>query len=159
MVQARQPVDLILLKGRTHLTKKEIQERREQEIKAPKDNVKYPKYLPKELRTEYNKISKTLVEIGIMTNLDTDALARFLITREQYVKVMEVLRSVDPEEDIVYYTKVLTAYDKLFQELNRASQELGLSVNARGKLLVPKVKKPKTEEETKTEYAERRFGV
>lgn len=37
MVRARQPVDLLLVKGKKNLTKKEIEERREQEIKAPDD--------------------------------------------------------------------------------------------------------------------------
>lgn len=151
---ARQPVDLLLFKGKKHLTKKEIEERRAQEIQAPKDDVKYPKYLPKELRKEYNKIAEALVKIGLMTNLDTDALSRFLVAREQYVRSMEALREADIE-DIVYYERVLRVQDKLYMQVTRASQELGLTVNARGKLLVPKGK-PKDDEGDKVGE---RFGV
>lgn len=151
---ARQPVDLLLFKGKKHLTKKEIEERRAQEIQAPKDDVKYPKYLPKELRKEYNKIAEALVKIGLMTNLDTDALSRFLVAREQYVRSMEALREADIE-DIIYYERVLRVQDKLYMQVTRASQELGLTVNARGKLLVPKGK-PKDDEGDKVGE---RFGV
>lgn len=150
---ARQPVDLLLFKGKKHMGKAEIEERRAQEIKAPSDDVKYPKYLPKELRKEYNKISAALVNIGIFTNLDVDALARFLVAREQYVRSMDALREADIE-DIVYYERVLRVQDKLFQQVTKASQELGLSVNARGKLLVPKGEK----KEQKDNVGDR-FGV
>jgi P27 family predicted phage terminase small subunit len=153
MGNARMPVNLLLIKGKKHHTKAEIQERIEQEIKAPADNVKYPKYLPKELRPEYNKISKALVDLGIFTNLDVDCLARFLVAREQYVKTTDVLRDINPGDDIVYYGRVLQVQDKLFVQVTKASQELGLSVNARGRLLVPKKKEEKKDE------AGEKFGV
>lgn len=151
---ARQPLNLILLKGKTHLTKAEIEERREQEIQAPADNVKYPKYLPKELRPEFNRISKALVDIGIFANLDVDALSRFLVAREQYLRATDALRVGDPSDDIIHYERVLRVQDKLFSQVTRASQELGLSINARMKLVVPKAKK---KEETDT--VGDKFGV
>lgn len=151
---ARQPVDLLLFKGKKHLTKKEIEERREQEIKAPSDNIKYPSYLPKELRKEYNKISTALVKIGIFTNLDTDVLARFLIAREQYIRSVDAIREADIE-DIIYYDRVLRVQDKLFNQVTKAATELGLSINARGKLLVPK---GKTKDDEGDQVGDR-FGV
>ncbi len=47
MARPRQPVDLLLFKGKKNLTKAEIEERKAQEIKAAKDKVKPPSYLPK----------------------------------------------------------------------------------------------------------------
>lgn len=70
MAGARQPVDLLLVKGKKNLTKQEIEERRKQEIKAPSDKVKAPSYLPKDLKREFKKIADELKNIGIMTNLD-----------------------------------------------------------------------------------------
>lgn len=151
---ARQPIDLLLIKGKKHLTKAEIEERREMEVKAPNDDIKYPKYLPKELRKEYNKISEALVKIGIFTNLDTDALARYLVAREQYTRVMLAIREADPLDDIIHYNRVLQAQDKVFQQVTKAGAELGLSVSSRGRLLVPKAK-----EDKKKDKAADRFGV
>ncbi|WP_233099740.1 hypothetical protein [Bacillus velezensis] len=50
MARPRQPVDLLLVKGKKNLTKQEIEERRAQEVKAPNDKVKAPSYLPKDLK-------------------------------------------------------------------------------------------------------------
>ncbi|MCY8385807.1 phage terminase small subunit P27 family, partial [Bacillus haynesii] len=55
MARPRQPVDLLLVKGKKNLTKQEIEERRKQEIKAPSDKVKAPSYLPKDLKREFKK--------------------------------------------------------------------------------------------------------
>jgi P27 family predicted phage terminase small subunit len=140
MGQARQPINLLLLKGKKHLTKAEIEERREMEIKVDSDKVVPPEYLPKELRVEFKRIADSLKKIEIISNLDVDVLAWFVISREQYVKTMKTLREIDPSEDIIYYEKILKANDTLLKQCTRAANELGLSINARGKLLVPKKK-------------------
>ncbi|TWK37671.1 hypothetical protein CHCC20348_4437 [Bacillus paralicheniformis] len=62
MARPRQPVDLLLVKGKKNLTK--------QEIKAPNDKVKAPSCLPRDLKREFKKIADELKNIGIMTNLD-----------------------------------------------------------------------------------------
>lgn len=43
----KEPVSVLLEKGKKHLTKKEIKERQEQEIKGFKDKIIPPKKLPK----------------------------------------------------------------------------------------------------------------
>lgn len=149
----RQPLNLILFKGKTHLTKKEIQERRDQEVIVPVGEVHAPKYLPKELLSEFNKISVKLVEIGIFTDLDVDALCRFLIAREQYIKTMNLLRDTNPEEDgITYYDRILRTNDTLFKQCRVAAQDLGLTISSRCNLLVPKKKR-----EEPSEF-DRKFG-
>lgn len=70
MARPRQPVDLLLVKGKKNLTKQEIEERRKQEIKEPNDKVKAPSCLPRDLKREFKKIADELKNIGIMTNLD-----------------------------------------------------------------------------------------
>lgn len=54
MARPRQPTDLIMLKGKKHLTKKEIEERKEKEIKAPADKIEPPSYL--------GELKKNLIE-------------------------------------------------------------------------------------------------
>lgn len=152
-VGVREPIKLTLLKGKKHLTKAEIQERIDSEVKVGNDAVKSPAYLPKELKKEFNKIAKELIKCDLLTNLDVDVLARFLISREQYVKTMEQLRDIDPTDDIIYYEKVLRVNDKLFQQLSKSSNELGLTVTSRGRIRVPKF----TPEEI--DKVEQKFGV
>ncbi len=50
MARPRQPTDLLLVKGKKHLTKAEIEDRKSKEVKAPSDKVKAPSYLPADLK-------------------------------------------------------------------------------------------------------------
>lgn len=150
---ARSPIKLTLLKGKTHFTKAEIQERIDTELPNNTDNIKPPAYLDATLKKEFKKIAKELVRLGIFSNLDCDALARFLVAREQYVKTVEVLRDADIRDDIVYYERIIRVNDRLFQQCKQSSTELGLSVSGRGRLLVPKITKQRED------YVAEKFGV
>ena len=50
MARPREPIDLIVAKGRKHLTKQEYEDRKNSEIIAPADNVKAPPFLTKKER-------------------------------------------------------------------------------------------------------------
>lgn len=175
MARPRQPVDLLLYKNKKNLTKSEIEERRKQEIKAPADKIRAPAYLPKELRRDFKKISDQLVEIGIMSNLDVDALCRYLIARKLYLQVTDALIERSPvaqnevvEEDKIdgelirnitikesasgIYSDLLINQDKLFKQCRQAASDLGLTISSRCKLVVPKKEEPK-----ETDF-EKRFG-
>lgn len=176
MARPRQPVDLLLYKGKKNLTKKEIEERKENEIKAPADKIRAPSYLPKELRRDFKKISDDLQKIGIMSNLDVDALARYLISRQMYLQVTEALLHRSPviqyearESDQIdgelipnttlkeiasgVYSDLLQNQDKLFKQCRQAASDLGLTISSRCKLVVPK----KEEKRQPSEFEER-FG-
>ncbi|ATX84789.1 phage terminase small subunit P27 family [Bacillus velezensis] len=161
MAEPRQPVDLLLVKGKKNLTKQEIEERRAQEVKAPNDKVKAPSYLPKDLKREFKKIADELKNIGIMTNLDVDALARFLFAQKQYLEMTEVLLEtpitalVEDDDGNKFevanktYSDLLINQDKLFKQCRQASSDLGLTISSRCKLVIPKKDdgKPKSKEE------------
>lgn len=175
MARPRQPVDLLLYKNQKNLTKSEIEERRQQEVKAPADKIRAPSYLPKDLRRDFKKIADQLVEIGIMSNLDIDALCRYLIARKLYLQVTDALINRSPvaqnevvEEDKVdgelirnvtikesasgIYSDLLINQDKLFKQCRQAASDLGLTISSRCKLVVPKKEEPK-----ETDF-EKRFG-
>ncbi|WP_415272766.1 phage terminase small subunit P27 family [Bacillus siamensis] len=161
MARPRQPVDLLLVKGKKNLTKQEIEERQAQEVKAPNDKVKAPSYLPKDLKREFKKIADELKNIGIMTNLDVDALARFLFAQKQYLEMTEVLLEtpitalVEDDDGNKFevanktYSDLLINQDKLFKQCRQASSDLGLTISSRCKLVIPKKDdgKPKSKEE------------
>jgi P27 family predicted phage terminase small subunit len=151
MARPRQPIDLILHKGKKHLTKAEINERKSQEVKAAADKVKPPSYLPKELKREFKKISEELVNIGIMTNLDVDALARFLIAKELYLNITQ--RLLESPELMIMDKDMVTTQDKLFKQCRASASDLGLTISSRCKLVVPK----KEEEKAPGKFA--KFGA
>ncbi|EPY2281799.1 phage terminase small subunit P27 family [Clostridium sporogenes] len=147
MARPRQPTDLLLVKGKKHLTKAEIEDRKSKEIKAPSDKVKAPSYLPADLKKEFNKIAKELKEIGIITNLDIDALARFIIAKKMYLELTKQI--LEKPELMIVDKDIVTTQDKLFKQCRSSASDLGLTISSRCKLVVPKKedKKELTEEE------------
>jgi len=149
MAGQRQPIDLLLYKGKKHLTKKEIEQRKAQEVKAPADKVKAPSYLPKELKREFKKIADELMRINIMSNLDVDALARFVMARKLY---LEVTQKMLDDPDLLMDKHLVSAQDKLFKQCRSAANDLGLTISSRCRLVVPK------KEEKEPTAFEKRFG-
>lgn len=143
MARPRQPVDLVLHKGKKHLTKAEIEERRSQEVKAPNDNVHPPDYLPGDLQVEFTEIANELLGIGIMTNLDVDALGRFLIAKKLYLNITQLL--LDDPSLMVDNKDIVTTQDKLFKQSRVAAGDLGLTISSRCKLTIPKPTEDKQE--------------
>lgn len=136
MARPREPIDLIIAKGKKNLTKKEIEKRRAQEVKAPNDKVEPPSYLPEELKNEFNRIADELIEIDIMSNLDCEALARFIVSESQYQKVSErviKMKTIGPT-----YMELIKTQEKLFKMARQAANDLGLTISSRCKLVVPK---------------------
>lgn len=142
MARPRQPTDLILLNGKKHLTKKEIKERKNSEVNAPADNIEPPSYLPDNLKKEFIKISKQLVDIGIMANLDCGTLARYIVNEYSYQKVTKKLLKTGVEND--KYIDLLLKQEKLFKMCRQGASDLGLTISSRCKLVIPKAdEKPK----------------
>ncbi|SFC52572.1 phage terminase small subunit P27 family [Bacillus sp. UNCCL81] len=151
MAGQRQPIDLLLIKGNKNLTKKEIEERKATEVKAPSDKVKPPAYLPSNLKREFKKIADELMQIGIMTNLDVDALARFLIAKNMYVKISNQLINLDPLSQ--KFETLIAHQDKFFKQSRQSAMDLGLTISSRCKLVIPK----NNEAKEKT-ASQKRFG-
>jgi P27 family predicted phage terminase small subunit len=137
----RQPIELLKAKGAKHLTKAEIREREETEIKANSDKIEAPSYLPEELKIKFNEVANELNDIGIMSNLDCEALARYLIAEFQYQKVVKKAIKMSPENE--KYMDLLLMQEKLFKMARSSAGDLGLTISSRCKLVIPKVKEEK----------------
>lgn len=141
MAGPRQPTALVELKGLKHFTKAELEERKNAEVKAEADNIAPPDYLTKKQAEEFMKLAEELKRCEIMTNLDCDALARFIVARDDYSDYVKLLRSIKKN---VNNLAALEKADKLkrgaFADCNTAAKELGLTISSRCKLVVPKRK-------------------
>jgi len=138
MARPREPIDLIQAKRRKHLTKEEIDERKKSEVKAPSDKIKAPSYLTPDLKREFNKIAGQLIDIGIMTNFDVDALARFIIARAMYVTLsMQIIK----QPNLLMsdkYPQIAINQDKAFRQCSATARDMGLTISSRCRLIVPK---------------------
>ena len=136
MARPREPIDLIIAKGKKNLTKKEIEERRAKEVKAPNDKIEPPSYLPNNLKKEFERLAQELINIDIMSNLDNEALARFVTSEYNYQKVTKKILKMGVENPNYYNTVLLQ--EKLFKMTRQAATDLGLTISSRCKLVVPK---------------------
>ncbi|MCI8483493.1 MAG: phage terminase small subunit P27 family [Lachnospiraceae bacterium] len=159
MARPRQPIDLIVAKGKKHLTKAEYEERKKTEISAPCDKIEAPDYLSKKEKEKFHEIAQELKEIGIMSNLDCDILARYIRAATEYEKVTKQLgkikftpdkksmvsEEVQIAEQIEKYNYLQKIQARLERQCNADARELGLTISSRCKLVMPKKEETKPE--------------
>lgn len=159
MGRPREPIDLIEAKGRKHLTKAESEARRKAEVKAPCDNVEPPAWLSKKEKDKFNEIAEQLLDIGIMSNLDCDVLARYVRSQTEYEKITRQLSRIkftpdrkrmdSAEEQMAEqagkYNYLQKIQVRLEKQCNADARELGLTIASRCRLVMPKKEETPTE--------------
>lgn len=166
MAGQRQPTDLVVMKGKKHLTKAEIEQRKNAEVIAPNDKVRPPAYLTQEQKKRFRKVAKQLLEIKLIANVDCDALARLIIAQSQYEEITEQIRETPLMIDIpVYKTtentetgekdeiltgtkqivngereRLMIIQDRCMKQCRQGAADFGLTVSSRCRLVVPKQK-------------------
>lgn len=144
----RQPTDLIVAKGRKHLSKAEEAERRAREPKVEKaKTAKQPKWLPEQLKKDFRALGKRLIAAGIYTDLDADTLGRYLVAQHQWIiatgEVEKALAQRDQEQADAWGR----VQDRYFKQARNCANDMGLTVTSRCRLVVPENVKQKTEEQ------------
>lgn len=171
MAGTRQPTDLVVLKGKKHLTKAEIEARKNSEVTAPCDKVRPPAYLSSELKKRFRKLAKELLEIKLIANVDCDALARLLIAQDKYLEVtkklsetplmvmipvygqrmndetgkMEQVQTGEREVVNGEQERLLIIQDRCWKQCRQGSSDFGLTMSSRCRLVVPKAQTQKPE--------------
>lgn len=148
----KQPIDLIAAKGRKHLTKAEYEERKSGEISAPSDAVKTPLFLTKKEQKTFEELSQMLIDIGVMTNLDSNALGAYIKAVSNYEKAVKQLDKIrlsfdkkknmtKEEQELVAWAK-FNAQHKIVvrceKEMKLLGAPFGLDPLSRCKLVIPK---------------------
>ena len=142
MAGARQPTNVVIANGKKHFTKQEIADRLNSEIKPLTENIEAPGYLSKTQKKEFNEISAQLQELGIMSETDVDALARYIISRGLYVKTSKQLRRKEILEDPDKLDKYVKNQDRFFKQCRNSAMDLGLTITSRCRLCVPPPQEP-----------------
>lgn len=158
MAGPRQPTELVLAKGKKHLTKAEIKKRLDSEVKPCTDEIEAPKYLTKAQRDTFNKLANQLKKINIIGETDVDTLARYIIAQGLYEQALKDLRAAQklqpkgPSVEAVHFAAWANMMDNLdkrqdryFKQAHTCASALGLTISSRCKLEVPvKEEAPKT---------------
>ena len=158
MAGQRLPLNVVQARGSKHLTKAEIQERQEREIKPITDNIIAPDCLTKKQKEEFYKIADQLRKLKILGETDVDALGRYIISRDMYENAVKQMRKTEVKSNPYVFEKWLKIQDKLFKQCRASANDLGLSISSRCKLVVPETKK-ETPKENKFKKFEKRPAV
>lgn len=142
----RQPIELVIANGKKNLTKAEIQARRDSEIKPIMDDIVAPAYLTKRQRAEFDRIADQLQKLKIMGETDVDALGRYIIAKDLYIKISKQISKPAILNDPILLDKYLKNQDRLFKQCRSSANDLGLSISSRCKLVVPEIKEPPKKE-------------
>ncbi len=138
MAGTRQPIDVVVANGKKHLTQAEIAARRAQEVQTPKPKtVKPPKWLPETLKKDFRAYAKKLVELNIFAELDADTLGRYLIAHQQYLQCTKFASGATMNGNAEAASDWAKLQDTYFKQCRACAGDLGLSVSARCKLVVP----------------------
>ena len=143
------PASIIEMRGKSHLSKEEIRKRKEEEIKVDSDKVKAPSYLSPDLKREFNKIAKDLLEVGLITNLDVDTLARYVQSKKLYLELTNKL--LENPNIMIEEKDILIQQDKLFKQCRQTATDLGLTITSRCKIVLPKTKEEKKKPQNESE--------
>lgn len=157
MARPREPVNLVIAKGKTNLTKAEIKERQSNEVQPCVDGITAPSHLTSSQKKRFEKLAGQLQKIKIMGETDCDTLARYVVVQENYEQAVKDLRSIERQrpkgeaatlEALLTWTAMLEKQDKrlerYFKQAHTAASALGLTISSRCKLQVPvKEEQPK----------------
>lgn len=137
MARPREPVALVVAKGKKHLTKEEIAERQAREIQVPFTDIKPPRYLNTKQKKTFKDLAGKLLAIKIYTELDADALARYIIAQDLYISYTEAINELIEKGNLVLLKEVQNMQDKAFRQAQSSARDLGLTISSRCRLEVP----------------------
>ena len=158
MAGQRLPLEVVQARGAKHLTKAEIQERQEREIKPIMDNIIAPAYLTKKQKDEFYKIADQLKKLKILGETDVDALGRYITANDFYINAVKKMRTKEVKDDPIKFDAWAKIQERYFKQCRASANDLGLTISSRCKLVVPEAK-TETPKENKFKKFEKRIAV
>ncbi|HWS43307.1 MAG TPA: phage terminase small subunit P27 family [Pseudoflavonifractor sp.] len=124
--------------GSRHYSKAKLAEREAQEVKAPPvTSLDPPSYLPASLAEKFRKLAPVLIHMGVLSEVDGDCLARYLIAESNYLRVTSRLTSALNTGNLQDADKWSAMQDRFFKQCRAAGSDLGLTVSGRCRLVLP----------------------
>lgn len=148
MGRKKQPIDLLVERGNTHLTKEEIEERKATEIIAPLTKITSPKLDNKEAVSRFRGYAKALAQLNLFGDLDHDMLANYVVAEMTLERLNRKVLAHNME-DMDVFKKLSVEQDRYAKQAKMFAVELGLTISSRCRLVIPQDETPKekTEEE------------
>lgn len=138
MSRRRKSVKELQASGSRHYSKAQLEERERTEVKPPPVKIlEPPSYLPASLGAKFKLLAPILINMGVLTSVDRDCLARYLIAESNYLRATQRLTSAMNTGNTVEADKWSAIQDRFFKQCRAAGGDLGLTVSGRGRLEIP----------------------
>lgn len=155
MARPRQPIELVVAKGKKNLTKAEIQERLDSEVKPVGDNITAPDFLTQKQKRDFYKIAEQLQKLKIMGETDVDALGRYIVANDFYINAVRKMRSKEVKNNPVLFESWAKIQERYFKQCRACANDLGLTISSRCRLVVPATKEPPKKENKFAKFEKR----
>lgn len=138
MSRKKQPVAALRASGSRHYASNVLDAREACEPKVPPSKkLEPPHYLAGALREKYTVLAAELMQLGLLTDLDSDALARYLIAEANYLRVTSRLTAALNTGALADAVRLSSMQDRFFKQCRAGAADLGLSPGLRCGLAVP----------------------
>lgn len=141
-------------KRRVHRSNEEKEARRAREtaLATASDDMKAPVYLTtKKLRERFNEIVALMLSVDGFpcTDLDADAIARYVLEEEEYLAASKSLRRARSSNDYVVIGACQRMKNSAFKCVDTAAKAIGLTIDSRLRFDIKK-----EEEKPKSKFAD-----
>lgn len=90
-----------------------------------------PSYLDAALRDRFNALAPDLAAMGVLTRMDVDALARYVVSENEYLRVSRLAMQAIQRGDAADADKWASVQDRLLKQCMTAGAEFGLTPSSR----------------------------
>lgn len=90
-----------------------------------------PSYLDASLRARFDALAPDLTAMGVLTRLDADALARYVVSENEYLRVSKLAMEAIQRGDAADADKWASVQDRLLRQCMTAGAEFGLTPTGR----------------------------
>ena len=90
-----------------------------------------PAYLDGQLRERFETLAPDLAAMGVLTFLDADALARYVLSEHEYLRVSRLALEAIGRGDSAEADKWASVQDRLLKQCMAAGAEFGLTPSSR----------------------------
>jgi P27 family predicted phage terminase small subunit len=141
--------------GSRHYAKAALADREARELKAPPmETIEPPRYLPAALAQKFRKLAPILARMGILSELDGDCLARYLIAESNYLRATNRVTAAINAGSTDDAGKWSAMQDRFFKQCRACGSDLGLTVSSRCRLVLPQVGAEERSEEEADLYGD-----
>lgn len=143
----RQPTDLVVAKGKKHLSQAEEAERRDREVQVPPpEEAAPPKWLAKKYHGEFREIGEILRAAGLYAELDRDVLGQYFVARDRWLRADKEASKAIRDKDEKLAREWTVVQGTYFKQARQCAEAMGLSVTSRCRIVVPPALQQKTED-------------